>query len=541
MAPSIIVRNGTVLDGRGNPPRQADVAISGDTITEVGAIGEVSGATEIDARGCMVAPGFVNVLSHSYFSLQQDPRGLSDLYQGVTTQIFGEGVSLGPVTGVMTPAMLGLGAIPSGVQSHWTRLHHFLDALEKAGVGFNVASFVGAANLRMAVAGNDERPLTDAELATACALLDEELESGALGVGSALIYPPGSYADTEELRAYSRVLAKHDAVHISHLRSEGLRLLESVEELIDIARTTGARAEIYHLKVAGRAHWDKMSRALELVDSARADGVRITADIYPYEAGNTRLSASLPPEFRSNDKGKIRAHLASTSDRAEIRSRMSREDEDWENLFAASGGAEGVTILSPVPSLGIRAGESVASIARRLGHSDPVESVLAVLDALPGAEAAYFIATEENTRAAFERPWVTVGSDADAQSIGELFSGQAVHPRSFGTFARILSRYSCGDGGQTIEECVRRMTSLPAENFGLADRGYLAPGAFADLAIFDRDGVEDRATYDNPAVYAVGMRHVLVNGKQVLSEGKPTGELAGRALRRSRASGVAGC
>lgn len=251
MALSIIVRNGTVLDGRGSRPIQADVAISGDTIVEVGAIGEVPGATEIDARGCMVAPGFVNVLSHSYFTLQQDPRGLSDLYQGVTTQIFGEGVSLGPVTGVMTPAMLGLGAIPSGVQSHWTRLRHFLETLEMAGVGFNVASFVGAANLRMAVAGNDERPLTDAELAAACALLDEELESGALGVGSALIYPPGSYADTEELRAFSRVLAKHDAVHISHLRSEGLRFLESVEELIDVARTTGARAEIYHLKAAG--------------------------------------------------------------------------------------------------------------------------------------------------------------------------------------------------------------------------------------------------------------------------------------------------
>lgn len=200
-----------------------------------------------------------------------------------------------------------------------------------------------------------------------------------------------------------------------------------------------------------------------------------------------------------------------------------------------------MTILSPVPSLGVRGGETLASIARRLGHSDPVESVLAVLDALPGAEAAYFIATEENTRAAFERPWVSVGSDADALSTGELFSGQAAHPRSFGTFARILSRYSRGDGGQTIEECVRRMTSLPAENFGLGDRGYLAPGAIADLAIFDPHRIEDRATYDNPAVYAVGMRHVLVNGKPALSDGAPTGELAGRALRRSRRSGGAGC
>ena len=319
MLPTIVVRDGTVLDGRGSPPRKADVAISGDTIVEVGTIGAVPGAIDIDARGCMVAPGFVNVLSHSYLTLQQDPRGLSDLYQGVTTQVFGEGVSLGPVTGSMTPAMLGLGAIPTGVQSHWPRLHDFLESLETNGVGFNVASFVGAANLRMVVAGVDNRLLSEQELAEACALLDEELENGALGVGSALIYPPGSYADSGELRAFSQVLARHDAVHICHLRSEGQRFLESIEELVDIARTTGARGEIYHLKVAGKSHWHKMSEALQLVESAREDGVRITADVYPYEAGNTLLSAALPPEFRCRDTTAGRTHLNSTGVREQIR------------------------------------------------------------------------------------------------------------------------------------------------------------------------------------------------------------------------------
>ncbi|WP_404649600.1 amidohydrolase family protein [Rhodococcus sp. 27YEA6] len=534
MLPTIVVRDGTVLDGRGSPPRKADVAISGDTIVEVGTIGAVPGAIDIDARGCMVAPGFVNVLSHSYLTLQQDPRGLSDLYQGVTTQVFGEGVSLGPVTGSMTPAMLGLGAIPTGVQSHWPRLHDFLESLETNGVGFNVASFVGAANLRMVVAGVDNRLLSEQELTEACALLDEELENGALGVGSALIYPPGSYADSGELRAFSQVLARHDAVHICHLRSEGQRFLESIEELVDIARTTGARGEIYHLKVAGKSHWHKMSEALQLVESAREDGVRITADVYPYEAGNTLLSAALPPEFRCRDTTAGRTHLNSTGVREQIRERIHREDEDWENLYAASGGADGVTILSEVPALGIRAGEALGSIARRMGHHDPVDTVLAVLDALPTAEAAYFIASEDNTRIAFERPWVSVGSDADAQSTETLFAGQPVHPRSFGTFARILSRYTRGIGGQPVEECVRRMTSLPAENFGLAKRGYIAPGGYADLAIFDPSQVEDLATYDNPRVYATGMRHVVVNGQPALSDGVPTGKLAGRALRRSR-------
>ncbi len=366
----------------------------------------------------------------------------------------------------------------------------------------------------MVVAGVDNRLLSEQELAEACALLDEELENGALGVGSALIYPPGSYADSGELRAFSQVLARHDAVHICHLRSEGQRFLESIEELVDIARTTGARGEIYHLKVAGKSHWHKMSEALQLVESAREDGVRITADVYPYEAGNTLLSAALPPEFRCRDTTAGRTHLNSTGVREQIRERIHREDEDWENLYAASGGADGVTILSEVPALGIRAGEALGSIARRMGHHDPVDTILAVLDALPTAEAAYFIASEDNTRTAFERPWVSVGSDADAQSTETLFAGQPVHPRSFGTFARILSRYTRGIGGQSVEECVRRMTSLPAENFGLAKRGYIAPGGYADLAIFDPSQVEDLATYDNPRVYATGMRHVVSMGNR---------------------------
>ncbi|MFE3200074.1 amidohydrolase family protein [Embleya sp. NPDC059237] len=528
----LVVRAGSLVDGSGSPAYDGDLAIDGGRIVALGDIGAITGRDEIDARGCVVCPGFVNVLSHAYFTLQQDPRGLSDLYQGVTTQIFGEGVSLGPVTGAMTESMIELiGALPEGARAAWPRLRDFLAHLESTGVGQNVASFVGADNLRMSVAGIEGRPLDDDELARACALLDEELADGALGVGSALIYPPGTYADTRELTAYARVLARHDALYISHLRNEGDRLLEAVDELLAIARDSGARAEIYHLKTAGRDNRPKMRPVLERIESARAAGIEVTADIYPYAAGSTLLASAIPPPFHLGGADRLHERLGNPADRATITAAI-RDGGDWESLWRMSGGAPGVVVLSHHPEIDVPAGSTIADIAEARGDADPITTLLDIVLAAPHADAAYFIGDEDNTRLAFAHDWVSVGSDSDAPAADERFADHPVHPRAFGTFARVLGRYARDEAIVTPEEAIRRMTSLPATNLRLRDRGLLTPGAYADVAVFRLADVTDTATYANPKSYARGMRHVLINGIPTLRDGTPTGALPGRALRR---------
>ncbi|MFI6585260.1 amidohydrolase family protein [Embleya sp. NPDC050493] len=531
MQVDLVVRAGSLVDGSGSPAFDGDLAIDAGRVVAVGDVGDLRGRDEIDARGCVVCPGFVNVLSHAYFTLQQDPRGLSDLHQGVTTQIFGEGVSLGPVTGAMTDGMIELGPSAEGARRSWPRLREFLEQLEAQGVGHNVASFVGADNLRMSVAGPADRVLDADELARACALLEQELADGALGVGSALIYPPGSYADTDELIAYAHVLARHDALYISHLRNEGDRLLEGVDELLDIARASGARAEIYHLKTAGRENWAKMPAVLDRIEAARAAGVEVTADIYPYTAGSTLLSAAVPPPFHLGGPEKLRERLGDPRSRAQIVDAV-RDGGDWESLWRMSGGAEGIVILSNHPDIGVRTGSTIADIAKDRGDADPITTMLDIVLAEPHADAAYFIGNEDNIRLAFARDWVSVGSDSDAPAVEERFADHPVHPRAYGTFARVLGRYAREEGIVSLEEAVRRMTALPATTLRLRDRGVLRVGAHADVAIFAPEDFVDTATYANPASYARGMRHVLVNGTAALRDGRPTGALAGRALRR---------
>jgi N-acyl-D-amino-acid deacylase len=531
MQVDLVVREGSLVDGSGSPAFDGDLAIDGGRVVAIGDVGGARGRDEIDARGLVVCPGFVNVLSHAYYTLQEDPRGLSDLYQGVTTQVFGEGISLGPVTGVMTEAMVELGEVSEGTRRSWPRLREFLEYLESRGVGHNVASFVGADNLRMSVAGLDDRPLTEDELARACALLEEELAEGALGVGSALIYPPGNYADTAELTAYAHVLARHDALYISHLRNEGDRLLEAVDELVEIARVSGARAEIYHLKTAGRDNRPKMRAVLSRIESARAAGIEVTADIYPYAAGGTALASAIPPPFHLGGAERLRSRLGDPESRSRIADAI-RSGGDWEGLWLMSGGGDGVVVLSNHPDLGIAAGTSVGEIARARGDDDPIMTMLDIVLAAPRADAAYFIGDEDNIRLAFERPWVSVCSDSDAPAADERFADHPVHPRAFGAFARVLGRYARDEGIVSLEEAVRRMTSLPATTLRLRDRGSLRVGAHADVAVFSRDDVIDTATYADPARYARGMRHVLVNGTAALRDAEPTGASAGKALRR---------
>ncbi|WP_410662144.1 N-acyl-D-amino-acid deacylase family protein [Amycolatopsis sp. lyj-84] len=527
MPPELVIRGGSVVDGTGAPARRADVAISGDRVEAVGELPD-SGCPVLDAEGCVVAPGFINVLSHGYETLQLDPRGLSDLYQGITTEIFGEGRSLGPVTGKMADIV---GGEPQqyGVRTSWPRLGDFLGYLEKAGVGLNVGSFVGAENLRMPFAGNEDRPLTDDELAAACELLDAELADGALGVGSALIYSPGSYASTEELIAYARVLARHDALYISHIRGESERLLESVDELIRIARESTARAEIYHLKASGRENWPAMNSVYERVEQARAAGIQVTADVYPYEAGSTFLSAFIPPKFHEGGHGELAARIADGETRAAIKTAIGSPGTDWDNLYLGSGGADGILLLGD----GELKGRTLAEVSATWGDSDPLDTLLDIVAAHPKLLVAEFTSSEAHVLRALRFPWVSVCTDSEALAAEPPFTDTSIHPRTYGAFARVAGRY-VREGVLTLEQAVRCMTSLPAENLRLADRGVVRPGAFADLTVFVPEEVQDNATYLEPHRYADGMRHVLVNGRIAFQDGKPTGTLAGRALRRRR-------
>jgi N-acyl-D-amino-acid deacylase len=526
MSIDLVVRGGVVVDGTGAPGRRADIAVHADRIVAVGAV-SARGDSELDADGCVVAPGFINVLSHAYGTLQKDPRGLSDLYQGVTTEVFGEGYSLGPVAGRLVETKVP--EYPtSGVRLKWPRLGDFLNHLEAAGVGPNVASFVGADNLRMIYAGADNRPLTGDELQAACRVLDAELAAVALGVASALIYAPGSYASTEELIAYAKVVAEHDGLYISHIRNEADRLPEALDEVVEIARTSGARAEVYHLKAFGRDNWPLMAKALDQIDRARGEGLSITADLYPYEAGCTSLIACVPPVFHDGGVDALLARLADPGTRAEIKAAIAGPGGDWQNLYRGAGGAEGVLLLG-VSSADV-AGRTLAEAC---GGADPIDTLLDLVRAAPDLLAAYFFVVEENIRLALQRPWVSICSDSEAPSAEPPFVQTPTHPRAYGSFARVLGRY-VHDGVLPLEDAVRRMTSLPAANLRLADRGTVRAGAFADLAVFDPGQVRDHATYRDPHRYASGMRHVLVNGRVAFRDGRPTGTLAGRALRAAR-------
>lgn len=527
MKADLVIRNGVVVDGTGTPGRLGDVAVLGDRIV---AVGEVPAgiAPELDASGAVVAPGFINILSQAYESLQRDPRGLSDLYQGVTTEVFGEGYSVGPVRGRMAEHAADLER-RTGVRHTWPSARGFLEWLEEGGVGPNVATFVGADNLRIAFAGMERRPLTEDEIASACELLDDELAAGALGLGSALIYAPGDYASTHELIAFSRVAAAHDALYISHIRSEADHLPAAVEELIRIARKSGARAEIYHVKAAGRRNWPLLGRVLDRIDDVRAEGLEITGDVYPYEAGATGLDACIPSRYHEGGAAALRARLADPETRAEIRDAIARPGVDWENPYVDTGGPEGILLLGGATSH--YNGRTIAEVASERG-ADPIQTLLDIVVEDSEMIVALFEMTEDNVHLALERPWVSVCSDSEAWTAEPPFSDVPTHPRAYGSFARVVGPYVRA-GRLTLEDAVHRMSGLPASVLRLADRGVLREGAFADVCVFDAARIQDLATYSDPHRYAVGMQHVLINGVVAFRDGRPTDALPGRALRRS--------
>lgn len=536
MSATLVVHGGTVYDGSGAEGRLADVVVDGDQVVTVGPCrGEHEGQV-LDATGLAVSPGFVNVLSHAYFSVQQDPRGLSDLCQGVTTEVFGEGLSIGPFTPA-TRALVEPELEPSQRQlDHppfdWPRLSEFLAYLDGRGVAQNVASFVGAHNLRMLGAGADDRPMTGAELDTARGVLDEELADGALGLASALIYPPGCFASTDELVALSDVVARYDGLYISHMRSEGDRFLEALDELVEIGARAQVRAEVFHLKAAGPGNWPKMAKAIERIERARATGQPVTADVYPYLAGQTSLGASIPPPFHAGGPARLAERLHDPAERARMRAGITTPSDSWENLYLACDGADGVLLLpDPHGAAADYRGLTLQQAADRRG-TDAAEAVLDLVALEPSLNAMYFMMHEDCLRDALRQPWVSVGSDSTTAATEPPFTDSSVHPRTYGTFARVLGRYVRDEGLLSLAEAVRRMTSLPATNLALDRRGLLAPGRFADIVVFDPATVEDRATYEDPHQYATGVRHVVVNGEVALRDGAPTGELPGRHLRR---------
>jgi N-acyl-D-amino-acid deacylase len=527
----LILRGGLVVDGSGGAPWVGDVAVDGDRITAVGDLGSAQGERELDVAGSAVAPGFVNMLSWATDTLIEDGRGLSDIVQGVTLEVFGEGWSMGPLTDLMK-AQLVEQQSDIRYDIEWTSLGEYLDHLAQRGVSPNVASFVGATTVRIHVLGFADRAPDAEELARMQELVREAMAEGALGVGSSLIYAPAFYADTEELVALAAAAGESGGIYISHLRSEGNRLLEAVDELIAIARRAGVPAEIYHLKAAGRENWGKLDAVIERIERARAEGLRITADMYTYTAGATGLDAAMPPWVQEGGHDAWVERLRDPAVRRRVVEEMRTPTDEWENLLLAAGSAEEVLLVGfKSDALKPLTGRTLAAVAADRGRSPEETAIDLVIEDDSRVETVYFLMSEENVRRQIQLPWVAFDSDAGAPAPEGVFLLSNPHPRAYGNFARLLGRYVRDEGLIPLEEAVRRLTALPAETLGLVDRGRLAPGLFADLVVFDPDSVQDHATFAAPHQLATGVSHVFVNGVQVLADGEHTGAKPGRVVR----------
>lgn len=526
----IIIRGGTVFDGTGRPGVRADVGIRGDRIESVGNLSRAKAATIIDARGLAVAPGFINMLSWSVDSLIVDGRSQGEIRQGVTTQIFGEGDSMGPLTDEMKKRRLeGQGDLKYPIE--WTTLAEYLQHLEKRGVSQNVASFIGATTIREYVIGLEDKRATPEQLEQMRELVRREMEAGALGIGTSLIYAPAFYASTEELIEMCKVAARYKGKYISHMRSEGNRLIEAVEELIRISREANIPAEIYHLKAAGKQNWPKMDKVIAMVESARRRGLRITADMYTYPAGSTGLDAAMPPWAEDGGYEALFKRLQDPEMRKKIAHEIITPTDKWENLYLSAGSPERVLLVEfKSEKLKPLTGKTLGEVARMRGKS-PEETIMdLVLEDRSRVGTVYFMMDEENIKKQIRLPWLSFGSDASSMAPEAPFIKSNTHPRAYGNFARLLGKYVREEKVITLREAIRKMTSLPATNLGLDHRGFLRKGYFADVVVFDPDEIADRATFERPHQYAVGMKHVIVNGIQVLKDGEHTGAKPGRAL-----------
>lgn len=527
----VVILDGLLYDGLGGDPVEADLAMVGDRIAAIGDFESTDAASAIDAGGMAVAPGFINMLSWATESLIEDGRALSDLRQGVTLEVFGEGWSMGPLNDAMTAEMVARqGDIRFDVE--WNTLGGYLEYLEARGISPNVASFVGATTVRMHELGEADRAPTPDELKRMQALVAAAMREGALGVGSSLIYAPGFYAGTDELVALAAAAAEFGGSYISHMRSEGNRLVESVQELIDIARRSGAPAEIYHLKAAGRDNWDKLDPVFELVEDARADGLEIRADMYNYTAGATGLDAAMPPWVQEGGHDAWTRRLQDPGIRQRVLEEITTPSDDWENLYLAAGGAENLLFYSfKSEQLKPLTGKTLAEVAAMRGTSPEQTMIDLVIEDDSRVGTIYFLMSETNIARKIARPWMAFGSDAGAYAPEGVFLQSSTHPRAYGNVARLLGRYVRDRQIISLSEAIRRLTSYPADNLKLRDRGRLAPGHFADVVIFDPDNVRDHATFEDPHQLATGVRDVFVNGQAVLRDSRHTGAMPGRVVR----------
>lgn len=526
-----LIRDGLVYDGQGSTPFQADLAIRGDRIAAMGKLSTGSARVEIPAGGLAVAPGFINMLSWATESLIEDGTSQSDIRQGVTLEIFGEGESMGPLNSAMKQEMADRqGDIKFGIE--WTTLAEYLDFLVKKGVSPNVGSFVGATTVRVHELGYADRPPSAAELDRMKNLVRAAMAEGALGLGSSLIYAPAFYARTDELIALAKVVSESGGLYISHLRSEGSRLLEAADELITIAREARVPAEIYHLKAAGQANWSKLPALIRRVEEARANGLRITADMYLYTAAATGLDAAMPPWAQEGGFDAWTARLRDPLLRPKIAGEMATPTDRWENFFVASGSPTNILLVGfKNEKLKPLTGKNLAEVAAMRGKSAAETAMDLVVEDGSRVGTVYFLMSEENIRREVSLPWVSFGSDAASLSMKPVFLKSNPHPRAYGNVARLLGRYVRDTQAVSLPEAIRRLTALPAANLKIDRRGWLKPGYFADVVVFDPKTVGDFATFAQPHQYSTGMVHVFVNGVPVLENGEHTGAKPGRVVR----------
>ena len=526
-----IIRNGMIYDGNGGEPFQADIAVNADTIAFIGDLTNESAKDEIDAKGMAVAPGFINMLSWSNESLIQDGRSQGEIRQGVTLEVMGEGESMGPLNARMKDRMQkGQTDIKYNVE--WNTLGEYLDWLAKRGISCNVSSFVGATTVRDYVIGEDDKDPTPEQLDSMKLLVRQAMEEGAMGVGSSLIYPPAFFAKTNELIELSKEASKYGGMYISHMRNEGNKLFEALRELITIAKDANIPAEIYHLKAAGKDNWWKIDSLIKIVDSARNQGLKITADMYTYHASATGLTASFPPSLQDGGFDSLWYRLQRPDVRAEMKKLMNTNAQDWENTYYGAGGAKGVLLLSfKRDSLRKYIGKTLEEVAKIRGASAEETAMNLIIEDSTRVGVSYFSMDSNNIKKEVALPWVSFCSDAESESPEGVFLKTNPHPRAYGSFIRVLGKFSRDEKIISLQEAVRKLSKLPATNLKLQKRGELKVGNYADIVVFDPARVKDNATFAKPHQYAEGIIHVFVNGVQVLKNGDHTGAKPGRFVR----------
>lgn len=530
----VVIRGGTVYDGLGKPGVVADVAINADTVAFIGDLSKAVGKKEVDAKGLAVAPGFINMLSWAVESLIIDGKSQSDIRQGVTLEVFGEGNSMGPLNEKMkADALDAMKRNPDfKYDIDWTSLGEYLESLEKRGVAPNVASFIGATTVRVHELGYANRLATTEELERMKALVKQAMEEGAMGVGSSLIYAPANYSNTEELVEICKVAGEYGGMYITHMRSEGNNIFGAVDETIRIAREGKLPAEIYHLKMAGKDNWWKLDSVLAKIDNANKEGLKITADMYTYTAGATGLDASMPPWVQEGGIKEWIKRLQDPKIRKKALDEMRKTSDKWENLLLMAGSAERVLLLGFAnDSLKRFTGKTLGEVAKIYGKSPEETAMDLVITDSTRVDAAYFMMNEDNVKRQIALPYLSFGSDAGSPAAEGVFLKSNDHPRAYGNFARLLGKYVRDEKVIPMEEAIRKLTSLPASNLKIKKRGSIQPGYFADLAIFDPSKIQDNATFEKPHQYATGMIHVFVNGTQVLAGGEHTGAKPGRVVR----------